>query len=275
MLVCSPSRSLCTVSSRARHSGSYRGGRCTALWRSWLARRPVTAEVVGSSPIRVAKGFALLAQIAQLVERTPEKCKVPGSIPGLGTTAKTPAEEIPRGFRRARVVSLCSSWVNGQNVCLLWACYRPTQPFFVNPCPRLTRFGRFSSPKAAESGQLASPRRPGDGWPVGGSATVGTAGQNAVHHRLRRSFGLPVEQVRCRPNKCAAGPDAAAGFTVTMRLPRAGGATCRRCPELTRFGRFSSPKAAESGQLASRLHCGGTGTTGPRRPQMLFCRSST
>ena len=25
-----------------------------ALWYSWLARRPVTAEVVGSSPIRVA-----------------------------------------------------------------------------------------------------------------------------------------------------------------------------------------------------------------------------
>lgn len=26
-----------------------------ALWRSWLARRPVTAEVAGSSPVRVAR----------------------------------------------------------------------------------------------------------------------------------------------------------------------------------------------------------------------------
>ncbi len=26
-----------------------------ALWRSWLARRPVTAEVAGSSPVRVAQ----------------------------------------------------------------------------------------------------------------------------------------------------------------------------------------------------------------------------
>ena len=26
-----------------------------ALWRSWLARRPVTAKVAGSSPVRVAK----------------------------------------------------------------------------------------------------------------------------------------------------------------------------------------------------------------------------
>ena len=26
-----------------------------ALWRSWLARRPVTAEVAGSSPVRVAE----------------------------------------------------------------------------------------------------------------------------------------------------------------------------------------------------------------------------
>lgn len=33
-----------------------------ALWRSWLARRPVTAEVAGSSPVRVAKrGEALAA----------------------------------------------------------------------------------------------------------------------------------------------------------------------------------------------------------------------
>src|SRR5690606_12082031 len=29
-----------------------------ALWRSWLARRPVTAEVAGSSPVRVAPGEA-------------------------------------------------------------------------------------------------------------------------------------------------------------------------------------------------------------------------
>ena len=29
----------------------------TALWRSWLARRPVTAEVAGSSPVRVAGWF--------------------------------------------------------------------------------------------------------------------------------------------------------------------------------------------------------------------------
>ena len=26
-----------------------------ALWRSWLARRPVTAEVAGSSPVGVAE----------------------------------------------------------------------------------------------------------------------------------------------------------------------------------------------------------------------------
>ncbi len=42
-----------------------------ALWRSWLARRPVTAEVAGSSPVRVAKGFRCRTgpsgQVAQLV----------------------------------------------------------------------------------------------------------------------------------------------------------------------------------------------------------------
>src|SRR5690349_18929582 len=46
-----------------------------ALWRSWLARRPVTAEVAGSSPVRVAitaRQFGLQepvpsGQVAQLV----------------------------------------------------------------------------------------------------------------------------------------------------------------------------------------------------------------
>ena len=33
-----------------------------ALWRSWLARRPVTAEVAGSSPVRVAETFGFLAR---------------------------------------------------------------------------------------------------------------------------------------------------------------------------------------------------------------------
>ena len=33
-----------------------------ALWRSWLARRPVTAEVAGSSPVKVAETFGFLAR---------------------------------------------------------------------------------------------------------------------------------------------------------------------------------------------------------------------
>ena len=62
-----------------------------ALWRSWLARRPVTAEVAGSSPVRVADIplAGLFGQIAQLVERPPEKWKVGGSIPLLATNRKT------------------------------------------------------------------------------------------------------------------------------------------------------------------------------------------
>jgi hypothetical protein len=41
-----------------------------ALWRSWLARRPVTAEVAGSSPVRVASSArhgVPTGQVAQLV----------------------------------------------------------------------------------------------------------------------------------------------------------------------------------------------------------------
>ena len=47
-----------------------------AWWLSWLERRPVTAEVVGSSPIRVADGI-----LAQLGEHLPYKQGVTGSSP--------------------------------------------------------------------------------------------------------------------------------------------------------------------------------------------------
>ena len=51
-----------------------------AQWLSWLERRPVTAEVVGSIPIRVA--FILLSGIlAQLGEHLPYKQRVTGSSP--------------------------------------------------------------------------------------------------------------------------------------------------------------------------------------------------
>ena len=49
----------------------------TAQWRSWLSRRPVTAEVVGSSPIWVAFHGIL----AQLGEHLPYKQGVTGSSP--------------------------------------------------------------------------------------------------------------------------------------------------------------------------------------------------
>ena len=48
-----------------------------ARWLSWLERRPVTAEVVGSSPIRVV----LYGIVAQLGEHLPYKQGVTGSSP--------------------------------------------------------------------------------------------------------------------------------------------------------------------------------------------------
>ena len=47
-----------------------------ARWFSWLECRPVTAEVVGSSPIRVA----IFASVAQLVEQRTENPCVHSSI---------------------------------------------------------------------------------------------------------------------------------------------------------------------------------------------------
>ena len=56
-----------------------------AWWLSWLERRPVTAEVVGSSPIRVAI-LIPFASVAQLVEQRTENPRVVGSIPTGGTS---------------------------------------------------------------------------------------------------------------------------------------------------------------------------------------------
>ena len=51
-----------------------------AWWLSWLERRPVTAEVVGSNPIRVAR-VILYGILAQLGEHLPYKQRVIGSSP--------------------------------------------------------------------------------------------------------------------------------------------------------------------------------------------------
>ena len=56
-----------------------------AWWLSWLERRPVTAEVVGSNPIRVAvfitEYFLTNGILAQLGEHLPYKQRVIGSSP--------------------------------------------------------------------------------------------------------------------------------------------------------------------------------------------------
>ena len=56
-----------------------------ARWLSWLERRPVTAEVRGSNPLRVAQlhmfGLFLNGILAQLGEHLPYKQRVTGSSP--------------------------------------------------------------------------------------------------------------------------------------------------------------------------------------------------
>ena len=52
-----------------------------ARWLSWLERRPVTAEVVGSNPIRVVYLNSSFGIIAQLGEHLPYKQGVTGSSP--------------------------------------------------------------------------------------------------------------------------------------------------------------------------------------------------
>ena len=57
-----------------------------AQWLSWLERRPVTAKVVGSSPIWVVTlknvcNFIFVGILAQLGEHLPYKQRVIGSSP--------------------------------------------------------------------------------------------------------------------------------------------------------------------------------------------------
>ncbi len=66
-----------------------------ARWCSRLARQPVTLEVDGSSPFRVAISqlsrascSALFASVAQLVEQGTENPRVVGSIPTGGTIVR-------------------------------------------------------------------------------------------------------------------------------------------------------------------------------------------
>ena len=49
-----------------------------AQWLSWLERRPVTAEVEGSSPFWVVYFYGILAQLG---EHLPYKQRVIGSSP--------------------------------------------------------------------------------------------------------------------------------------------------------------------------------------------------
>ena len=52
-----------------------------ASWLSWLERRPVTAEVEGSSPSGVVKFHKKHGILAQLGEHLPYKQGVTGSSP--------------------------------------------------------------------------------------------------------------------------------------------------------------------------------------------------
>ena len=53
-----------------------------AQWLSWLERRPVTAEVTGSSPAVVAGTAQVVhGSVAQLVERNLAKVETAGSSP--------------------------------------------------------------------------------------------------------------------------------------------------------------------------------------------------
>ena len=75
-----------------------------ARWLSWLERRPVTAEVVGSNPIRVA--YFNNGILAQLGEHLPYKQRVIGSSP-IGPTNADMAQLAEQ--------LICNQQVNGSS----------------------------------------------------------------------------------------------------------------------------------------------------------------
>ena len=94
-----------------------------AQWLSWLERRPVTAKVVGSSPIWVVNGV-----LAQLGEHLPYKQRVIGSSPigpiiiysvgWCGGIGRRKGLKIPRGQPRAGSSPATSSKGIRENVFL-------------------------------------------------------------------------------------------------------------------------------------------------------------
>ena len=72
-----------------------------ARWLSWLERRPVTAEVVGSSPIRVVF-YCYFGVLAQLGEHLPYKQRVTGSSPVGPILCTTSAEDLWGNSRVAK-----------------------------------------------------------------------------------------------------------------------------------------------------------------------------
>ena len=83
-----------------------------ARWCIRLARQPVTLEVDGSSPFRVAilqieqsLCSAQYASVAQLVEQWTENPRVAGSIPAGGTKYADVAHLVERHLAKVEVAS--------------------------------------------------------------------------------------------------------------------------------------------------------------------------
>ena len=80
-----------------------------ARWLSWLERRPVTAEVRGSNPLRVAfyEYFSIDGILAQLGEHLPYKQRVTGSSP-VGPILNADVAQLAEQL-------ICNQQVNGSS----------------------------------------------------------------------------------------------------------------------------------------------------------------
>ena len=94
-----------------------------ARWLSWLERRPVTAEVEGSNPFRVATceypstqnaSVLLIGVLAQLGEHLPYKQRVTGSSP-VGPIYLLIPMWVERADYKSAAQNVMPMWLNWQS----------------------------------------------------------------------------------------------------------------------------------------------------------------
>ena len=118
-----------------------------AWWLSWLERRPVTAEVVGSSPIRVAQMFERLKSLTKSSEYSIIYVYCLWDLSSAGRASALQAEGHRFEPYRSHLHNM-PMWLNWQSS---W--------FVISRLSVRVRSSAFAVPKTASEGEFPSGQR--------------------------------------------------------------------------------------------------------------------